>query len=451
MNAAAKTGFRSAAVLAARCGGAAVGLLTQLLLARSIGPEQLGVVYLAVAIGGVGAIVAAGGYPSVMVRFVRRYLAHGRPGRAAEFVRAARLEALLGAAGLAFLIAGVLFLLPVEENRGALLLGAAMLPAFAMISVNGGLANALRHIGISFVPEVLIRPSLWLVFLAAFLALGLQVDATFAMAAAAAAAVLAALLQAIAVRRISADLTTIKRRDGGRWRRRARSLWRQAAMPMVAVTLLTSLIFDIEALLLAPLMTDADLAVFGIAFKISLLVAFAVHVTQQAAMPDITDAHSAHDPEAMRTAIKRCIVLGAVASALALVTLAAVGRWLLGIFGEGFVDGYPALVILALCPLIRALGGPAPQILVLAGAQRSSLIIYGIGLALLAALNVMLVPAFGVTGAAAAMAVTTSVWSVWLALAAWRWTGVRAHLLWPTTRPVAQIDRTPELEGRVIP
>lgn len=426
----------SALVFAARCAGAAAGLLTQLVLARTIGSEQLGIVYIALAVASVGAVIAAAGYPSVTVRFVRRYLTRGAPDRATQFIRSSRRDAAVLVFGLGILAALAVWLAPISDAlRWPLILGVAMAPAFVLLSLNGGLANALRRVDISYLPDVFGRPLLWLGGLAVLLAAGVSLTASIVMAAALFAAFLAVALQWIAVSRVTGSLVSRSIDQGdGHAPRRITARWRSAAAPMIAIALFTNLIFDIDALMLGALMAPADLAVFGIAFKLALFVAFGVHVAQQTALPDIADASTARDRIAMRVAVERCVYLGTAGSLAALVVLTAAGQDLLALFGGEFAGGYGALVVLALCPVIRAAAGPAAQVLVLAGRQNLNLAVYAAGFAILVVLNGLLVGPFGITGAAVAMALTTLFWSGTLAVLAWRVTGVRTDgFCLPTT------------------
>ena len=71
------------------------------------------------------------------------------------------------------------------------------------------------------------------------------------------------------------------------------------------------------------------------------------------------------------------------------------------------------LTILVFCQFLRALAGPSVQLLTIIGAQRLNALLCCVALAMLAAGNTMLAPAYGVTGAAIAVGLS---WSVWLVL-----------------------------------
>jgi O-antigen/teichoic acid export membrane protein len=93
-------------------------------------------------------------------------------------------------------------------------------------------------------------------------------------------------------------------------------------------------------------------------------------------------------------------------------TLALFAPLFMSAFGPEFVAGDTALVILALPMLLAMAAGPVNVLLVMAG--KSSWNLLNVALALVAnvALNLALIPPFGITGAAIAWAATIIVWNV---------------------------------------
>ncbi len=416
----------SAVVFLARLAGAGIGLLIQLLLARSIGGEQLGIVFIALAIANIGSVVAALGYPSVSVRFLRRYKVRGAQEKAEQFRKQSIKDVVLFAFVLIVVLVSVISLFSLSEQKiSALYLGVLMIPLFAFLALNGGFANAHERIDISYLPDIFIRPFFWLLLLVISLGLGLSLEAGDVVLTAFIATLIALLVQWFWMN------SSIEKAD--EWpsgqsiliKPGLRKLWRLAALPMIAMTLLTNMIFDIDVMVLSLLLSSTDIALFGIAFKIAFLIGFGVHVIQQASYPKITDAYSLKNLSLMRSEILNAIVPAILGSLLSIFIIIIAGHWILSFFGSEFETAYVALLLLTLCALIRAVGGPASQILVLAGKQKQMIIVYGSGLFLLAGLNLILVPPFGVDGAALALVGATLYWSTCLSIVAFKATNVR--------------------------
>jgi O-antigen/teichoic acid export membrane protein len=78
------------------------------------------------------------------------------------------------------------------------------------------------------------------------------------------------------------------------------------------------------------------------------------------------------------------------------------GKFLLMMFGSSFVEGYPLLFILVIGLVARASVGPAESVLTMSGEQNMCAVVYAITLMVNIALNLVLIPIYGLTGAAIA-------------------------------------------------
>ena len=87
----------------------------------------------------------------------------------------------------------------------------------------------------------------------------------------------------------------------------------------------------------------------------------------------------------------------------ATVMILALGKPFLWLFGPQFVDGYYLMFILAVGPLARATVGPVERLLNMVGEQRACAKVYAAAFATNIALCVVLIPLFGVAGAAIAI------------------------------------------------
>jgi O-antigen/teichoic acid export membrane protein len=88
------------------------------------------------------------------------------------------------------------------------------------------------------------------------------------------------------------------------------------------------------------------------------------------------------------------------------------GRFLLGLFGDEFVAAYPALVILAAGQIVNALCGTVGSLMIMTRLHREAATVFGGAAALNIALNAVLIPRFGLNGAAIATSTTVVLWNV---------------------------------------
>lgn len=164
----------SSQMMAARLGGAVAGFAVQLLLARLLTVDGLGLFFWTTSMAAIASLIAARGYPSVAARFIARYEQRNQRDRLHAFVAQAKGEALATAVGIALLISmpAVLFPNLGQEVRYALLAASLSIPALTALAVNGAMAVAVRRFQLGILPEVLVRPILFLSIIAFIMLMG---------------------------------------------------------------------------------------------------------------------------------------------------------------------------------------------------------------------------------------------------------------------------------------
>src|SRR5262249_10937474 len=129
------------------------------------GTEQLGIYVLATSLGGVLAICCGVGFGAITPRFVSEYRVNGEPELLLGFIRSSRRWLATNSLVLVGGIIVAVLLVP-GLVRPALMLplviGAASAPAIGVMKLNGSLANVWRRHFLSFLPDLLLRPSLLL-------------------------------------------------------------------------------------------------------------------------------------------------------------------------------------------------------------------------------------------------------------------------------------------------
>ncbi len=397
----------SALVLAIRLGGAGVGFLIQLILARLLAPEALGTFFSATSLAAVLALLAAWGYPNLAPRFISRYRERKHPRLVAGFLRHAARDIAVTSllAGLA-VIAIAYFWRDAADYRLSFMMAGLAVPMLALLTLNAATAGAIRAFALSYVPESLMRPLLFLGVLGLLVVLKEPLTVEIAIAVFFGVTLVVALGQFLILRHIV---------DMGPGRRppRLAKIWRAEALPLVIVALFTTLFADLDILMITPFLHGADVAAFGIALKLALLVGFGVQVAHTIAAPDLADAHARRTLDQAGSALRRATIFPVVLTGLATLACVAGGQYALALFHPDFVNGKWALTILVFCQFLRALAGPSVQLLTIIGAQRLNALLCCVALAMLAAGNSMLAPVYGVTGAAIAVGLS---WALWLAL-----------------------------------
>ncbi len=407
-----------------RFGGAAIGFATQIFLARVLPAGELGLYFLATSLAAFFAVVAGLGLPSVAVRFLIRYRDRSLANLSQLFLRTARSTVLLAScvlAGLVLLAANLWPGIP-DATRSAASYGALAIPPLAMCRIGGIAATAFRRFNLSFLPDLFLRPALFLALLVGLFFLGDRLSLAAVLTIFGVLAGGQALFQNVAVARlVPADP------HPRRTRRIVRS-WLGAALPLVSIGILTAIFADMAILFAGFFLSGSDLALFGVCMKLTVLAGFVINTVNQLALPDLAEAFKARDPAQRERALNLALLLGLGVSVAALLAALAAGGPLLALFGPDYVAGKPLLVLLLLGQVLATAAGPGVQLLTLVNAQsRGMWASVGTAVALLA-LDLALIPFFGLVGAGVAVVIANALWAVWLAVQVNAASGMRCDL-----------------------
>ena len=391
-------------LMLARVTGAGAGFLTQLILARLLTTEDLGIFFAATSFAALAGLVVCQGYPGVAQRFVARYRERRSEALLRGFVEQSQRETVFVTVGIMAALVGFGIAWPGlrPDMRLVLVATAVVLGAAAALTMFGALASVQRRFALAQLPENLIRPLLFLpiVWLAGWLA---------AMSAGVTTALYATLTAALALGQyglVRLDLPASERMYHPRLARH----WRREAWSFALAVLFVTSFADLAILLSSPFLGAAGLAPFGIALKISLLIGFAVQIAQQVALPDLAEAHERDDANSVARSLLQATIFPTLVTGASLLGAVFVGEWALSLFGPQYTIAKWSLLILIGAQFLRALAGPGQSLLMLKGAQRTNAAICVACTIFLAAANSVLIPVFGLEGAAFAVLLTVVLW-----------------------------------------
>jgi len=163
--------------------------------------------------------------------------------------------------------------------------------------------------------------------------------------------------------------------------------------------------------------TAAEVGVYSACVRVALVMVLFLTAVSYVFSPFVADLHARGERDrldALFKAITRWTVAGTIPLLLLLLILP---QSILRIFGGSeFASGSDALRILVIGQAINVSVGAAGFVLIMAGRTGWDLVVYGVSAALDLTLAWILVPRFGIEGAAASQAITIAV-SNWLRLA----------------------------------
>ncbi|ADI15824.1 flippase [Truepera radiovictrix] len=405
-----------------------LGFATSVLLARLLGVSGYGVYAFVFAWVNLLAIPTALGMDKLMVREVAVFRARGAWGALHGFVRWGNLAVLAASLGVAALAAGVgwVVLAPRDGLRLAFVLALASLPLTTLTSLRQAAMRGFNHIVSGQWPELLLRPVLIIAFsLLAWFALprfGLPFNAVWATLAAFAATAVAFGVGALLLVRVLRDETESAppSAEPGRWLRRA--------LPFMVISGMYVLNARTDVVMLGMLADTDAVGLYTPATRGAELISFVLLAVNTALSPTLARLFAEGKRaqlEAATARSTRLITLATLPLALGMVLLGGV---FLRLFGPEFVAARTALVILSAGQLINAATGTVGTLLNMTGFERDTALAVGLSATLNILLNALLIPPFGINGAAAATALSTLTWNALLATFVYRRLGFYALL-----------------------
>jgi O-antigen/teichoic acid export membrane protein len=402
-----------AAVLAIRVLAAGLAYGTQVLMARLMGESGYGVFATAwvwIAILGHASLF---GLSQSLCRFLPQYRVRGELDLARGFLAGAGAATLASAAASATVGAALLWLGRDAVGDGRVLpfaLALATVPAFALQDYVQAVARAHTWTVLAIAPPFVLRQGLVALAMVAAVACGAPAEPAVAVQA------------ALVLRRLDPALLA-----GRRTYRPAE--WAGATWPMGFADLTLILFNAVDVLLLGLFVPSEAVGAYFAATRILQFAVFAQYAATAATAPRFAEAFARGDREGLRTLIRGTVRTTAFASLAIGAALLISAPWLLAIFGPGFGAAYGALAVLLAGVAVASAFGPAEDLLNMLGAERACARLSLAALILAAALNLALVPPFGMTGAAAAMALATAARAIALSAAARVRLGLATHLL----------------------
>jgi len=366
------------------------------------------------------AVAVTGGREDLVLTEITRYHSAGETGRIAWLIRRTNLHVLLASLLLGLVFSAIIFLFPIptlHEYRFDLLVAWGAVYFTAFLSLNQAILQSLNYIRLSQVVERLARPLLlFLIFGAAWL---MHVSAGSRLLIILAEITIGCCCILLAFLLLAKTRSYFAARQTGL----PREPLTKKTLHFFLITLMTMLVTKITMLILPYFAGREQVGIYNIASRFSDLVIYPFFL-MHAVLPQLFARHTLAET-AYKQSLYRSVTKMMTALCLPLLLLDVVaGKFLLGLFGQEFVSGYTALVLLSISQLFYSLFGPANTVLMMQNQERESVICLVIYILLLTGLNLVLVPLWGITGGATAALVCCLIYNILLAIRAYRLSGV---------------------------
>ncbi len=399
--------------------------LVHLGLARWMGATEYGTYVFVVSVATILAIAAKMGLPIAALRFVSEYQEENEWGRLHGVVKRLWTVTLLAGGGIAALAYGGVELLDrvgYVDHPVVLQVGVWLIPVLGLMTLQKEMVRGLEHMTLAYAPSYIGRHLLILLAVGgAYLLIG-PVDSLTAVTLTGGGIALIVLVQAALGWRVVPESA---RHASPKFETKK---WFRVALPLLLFTSFHVVLGQSDLFLLGVLRESVDVGTYNIALKTSTVVTFLLTGVNAVAGPRIAKMHQSGNEERMQRLVTLVVHLSFWPSLFGALALIAIAGPFLSIFGEEFVVARWAMIIVIVGKLFNAGAGSVGYLMNMTGHQDASAYVLGWSAALNVVLNLVLIPKFGIEGAAAATATTTAFWNVWLCWVVQKKLGVVAHI-----------------------
>ncbi len=398
-------------IFSSRILGAAAVFVTQVILARWIGAEELGYYVYAFSWSLMLGTIATLGFPASSFRTIGHGIALGNDGYIRGFIRRGSqiiifTSLLICAVGLA--VVQYMGKAELDSHTGVFLVAMIIVPIFAMLRWQSSIAYGFSWFGLAIIPENLIRPLMLLV------AIILLWNATDKFSAAdvmllnmvVTLVVTFALYWAV-IRKKRRILEPVKPSY-------ETTAWFNTAIPFLFIVLFTGYFMEMNLIIAGKYLPAEQLAVFNASFRTAFLISFGIQAVDAYILPRAAQLHAKKDTASLQQLISRASQIKLIGALIAIVFLLLIGKNILGLFGPEFISGYTALMVIACSQLIIAGLGPLTYLLAIYGYQYHCLYVFAVSFIVILGMHGYLTNYYGINGAAMTVAVVMVLQAIWL-------------------------------------
>ena len=375
---------------------------SQIVLARWMGVADYGIyVYVWTWVLILGSLLDFGMSPAAQ-KVIPEYRAHGNFDSLRGFLTGARWMAFAGCCMICALIAGGIYLFSSHLPQAMVIplyIACIVLPGFVVANIQDAMSRAWDWMRLGLMPTFIFRQGLLIALTGAALAAGFTLDATAAMIASAIAVWIAMIGQLVPLNRRLATVV-----PGGPRRYEGKS-WFATSLPIVLTEGTFLLLSYTDVLMLQQFRPSEDVGIYFAVVKTLVLVSFIHYAIGASTAHRFSELHATGDKKRLEAFVAHSIKLMFWPSLAVTILLLIVGKPMLWLFGPQFVDGYGMMFVLAIGLVVRSAVGPVERLLNMLGKQNVCAVAYGMAFLVNFTAGLLLIPAYGGYGAAAALSI----------------------------------------------
>ena len=184
------------------------------------------------------------------------------------------------------------------------------------------------------------------------------------------------------------------------------------SFPMFLTSVMHLVIGQTDLIMLGCMSTTRDVGIYSIALKLAMLTSFILVAVNSMVAPKFAQLYHSGQMDDLKIVAQNSAKLVFFATFPVVLVYSFLGTYVLKLFGNDFVEGVYVLIFLVLGQFINAAAGSVGYFLDMTGNQVlfQKIVMFGAGLNIF--LNFILIPRYGINGAAFASMVSIGSWNI---------------------------------------
>lgn len=385
--------------------GLGFSLITAVILARHLGPEQYGHYSFALAIVSILAIPAMFGLPNLLVRETAKAETLRDWGTMRGLWSWANRVTLVLSISLMVLFLSALWLYQDASKFDEPMLfvwAALFIPLSALAALRSASLRGLKKVIQGQLPEQIIKPVCFVTMLLAVVVVGqYELDAEQAM-------LFNVLATSVAF--IAGAWLLMKAKPNqmfGVERKYQSKEWALSVIPLALISGLEVIVTQSDIVMIGIFSTAYDVGIYRVAMQGAVLASVGIAAVNMVMAPHYTKLFNENDIDGLRKLSVSGARFSIVISLFVFLIMFFHGEFILDIFfGEEYVEALSVLLILVFAQVMHAAGGSGGMMLIMCGYEKGTLITLLLAAILNLILNYIFIPMWGVDGAAFATGIS---------------------------------------------
>ncbi len=382
--------------------GTGLTFIRSLMFARLLGTDGLGIYAYAITWVGLLSIPAKLGLAQLIVREIAIYQTQSAWGLMRGLLDWSNRVVLIASITLALIAGGIAWNLQVDTNSQMLLVFCVALISLPIVSLTNlrlCAMQGLHQVVLGQLPGALIAPLLLITLTGSgYLILKEDLNASWVVAMHVLGMSITFLIGACLLNRA---LPKVVKNTTPKYQAKK---WLRGGLPLMFFGAMHIISSQTDVLMLGALKGAEAVGIYVVVNRLASLIVFVLTAVNSVLAPNIASLYAEGKIEQLQRVITKSSRAVFFASFCIAGSLMGFSYWFLLLFGQDFTQGQNTLIILCVGQLVNAAAGPVALILNMSGYENYTAMSIASSAILNVILNVLLIPQWGIEGAAIATA-----------------------------------------------